>query len=564
MTRQPNQLGFDPTAWHKAPEPDRATCSVCALARKYFHVRHDSKAHRSWRPTDPPGVEWMVRTRMNSTRAIKRKDGELVEELLTPEDARERIRQVAARVLLGIPRKEIARALGITLDALRSLLRKYPATLEAALAEVRTQGPAGVLQPIEKKPRIPPHVRRLIGQAVALVASGKKEPEVIVALELLPHTIDDWRVRYRTFWHAEVGRAVEVAQALQKQLAGTPAALGDPDRFMAQSHVCERVRPVIVPDVPLSDQMTLSELYECYYKPARLKDAAPQTVTTYGVAMRKWKAFTGDPSLRDITVNTLMVFRDAVECMAGNHLARRSAWSVKQALSHIQYVLDRAGPPEPRRRDCLGLLKQVPYLRPPRIFLQLPRPVPNDVLDRLYRAAGIMDRPRIPGLSAVAWWRCLLAVALNAGLRSETLFIFLWEHVKLDEGRLEIPAEFMKTRMPIVLPLNRVAVHHLRSIYGHVGRVFPWPHGRSAFYEDWHRLHDGAGIPRAEHYKLKQVRKSLGTLLWESDPAAAQLMLGHGSDKTTRDFYVSRHILHRAMQALPQPAAFIEGMKQAT
>jgi integrase len=204
------------------------------------------------------------------------------------------------------------------------------------------------------------------------------------------------------------------------------------------------------------------------------------------------------------------------------------------------------------------VLTQVPYLRPPQILLQLPRPVPNDVLDRLYRAAEAMDRPRIPGLGPTAWWRCLLVIALNCGLRSETLFLFSWEHVFLEEGRLAIPAEFLKTRRPIILPLSAVAVSHLESIRGHAERVFPWPHGRSKFYIDWHRLHDQAGIPRPGHYKLKQVRKSLASLLWESDPAAAQLFLGHSTDATTKKYYVSRHILDRAMRALPQPAAFTE------
>ena len=554
-----------PTAWHRFANRDETTCSLCGLNRETSRYpgskpSYTHQMHRARRDGDPDDVRWLVRGAVNSVRAIKQQAGGLVEELLTSEQNRERIRQVVARVLLGVSRRDIAKALGIKADSLREFLSRHAATFDAELAQVGREGAAAVIEPITQRGPIPLDVQRLVVQAAALVASGKTEPEVADLLELSPGTITHWRDRYRDFWHSEVKRAVAVAQSLQKHLAGTLDALDHPDRFMAQARVCERVLPAIVVEVPLSDEMTLSELYECYYKPAKLKDAAKQTLTTYNSVVRKWKAFTGDPPLRDISVRTLMGFRDAVERLAGQDGGLRSDWSVAQNIKHIQYILDRAAPPGHRHRDGLGLLKQVPYLKPPRVCPQLPRPVPNNVLDQIYRAADKMVRPRIDGIAPAAWWRCLLVIALNSGLRSETLFTFCWEHVLLEEGRLEIPAEFMKTRMPIILPLNSVAIDHLRSIRGEAGRVFAWPHGRKAFYDDWHRLHDQAGIPRMQHYKLKQIRKSLATLLWESDPAAAQLALGHTTDKTTRTYYVSRHLIQRAMQTLPQPAAFTEGM----
>ena len=126
--------------WHKAPD-DVPTCSVCGLARKFYRVKYQNKSHRAWREGDPPGVRWLVKARMNSVRTIKTQGHQFAEELVTPEERRERIRQAAARILLGIPRKAIAQALGVRTGSLNKLVRTNPAALERALVEVRGRVP---------------------------------------------------------------------------------------------------------------------------------------------------------------------------------------------------------------------------------------------------------------------------------------------------------------------------------------------------------------------------------------------------------------------------------------
>ena len=387
------------------------------------------------------------------------------------------------------------------------------------------------------------------------------EPEIIEALELLPHTINGWRDGYRDYWHATVARAVEVAAVLQNQLAGTPAALGDPDRFMAQTRVCERIRPVIIPDVPLSDAMTLSELYESYYKPARLKDAAPQTVTTYKLVMEKWRAFTADPPLRDITVKTLTRFRDCIARMAGRNRVRRcSTASVHQYLMHVQAILDKAGPPGPRNRDAADIIARPPWIKRPRLDVAFPQIATLDQLDALYRSCVSADKPRLPGIKPPAWWRALLAVALGTGLRRRTLFEMRMEHIDWDKHLIIIPAKHLKTRKPQIVCLSHVALDHLRTIRTDRELVFPWPHTQHTFYQELHRLQTLAGINFKDQFGLHRIRKTTATLLWESNPQAAQLALGHSTDRVTRAYYVAgQGIMAKALDAMPLPAAFTEG-----
>ena len=91
--------------------------------------------------------------------------------------------------------------------------------------------------------------------------------------------------------------------------------------------------------------------------------------------------------------------------------------------------------------------------------------------------------------------------------------------------------------------------------------MFPWPFPRKNFYVCFHKLQKSAGIPREEHFGLHAIRKTLGTALWESSPQAAQFALGHSSDRVTQDYYVAGGgLVARALDALPQPAAFAEAM----
>jgi len=60
---------------------------------------------------------------------------------------------------------------------------------------------------------------------------------------------------------------------------------------------------------------------------------------------------------------------------------------------------------------------------------------------------------------------------------------------------------------------------------------------------------------------LHALRRTAATALFEHNPGAARLLLGHQSDIITQEHYVGRQseIVRRGMDAMPQPAAFVGG-----
>jgi integrase len=168
-----------------------------------------------------------------------------------------------------------------------------------------------------------------------------------------------------------------------------------------------------------------------------------------------------------------------------------------------------------------------------------------------------MEWPIAPGVKAPAWWRALLVTAYNTGIRRGALFKLRMTDIQWDDCALVVRAATAKTGIGQRIPLNKTVLGHLSAIRTNRELVFPLSFGSRHFDTVFHRLQKAAGIPRDEHFGLHDLRRTAATLMWEESPAAAQLMLGHTTSRTTRQFYVNnRSILARAVARIPQPAAF--------
>lgn len=74
---------------------------------------------------------------------------------------------------------------------------------------------------------------------------------------------------------------------------------------------------------------------------------------------------------------------------------------------------------------------------------------------------------------------------------------------------------------------------------------------------------DLAGIPKAQHFGLHDIRKTVGTNLWASSPQAAQFVLGHSNVAVTAKHYVDQtSIVAAAVDRLKQPEAFIRACRE--
>jgi len=559
---------IDPAGWHQSPDPTGLTCPICGLPTSCYKTTWRNRLHRLRRDGDPAEVRWHVKRRANSIHGVSAAGKLLAENLNIDDGLRERVRVAAGRMAFGVPAATVAKALGLKPDTLQRCLRTYSKLFQEEMEAARQKGPAVLAEPLareEKKPRISPWVRKGIRAATAAIAAGMTAAEVNAALELCPHAVQEWARRYPKLWKDELSRAMSVSLAVVRQLAGSQAVVEDPDGYLRQARAAQRwASKSGEPLFPARDEMTLSSFYFSHYKPVRLADAARQTVKTYELIVRRWVLLTGDPPLKEITTETLCRFRDCIARMAGrDRVGRRSSASVHQFVRHIQWILDKTGPPGPRNRDAAGIIPQPPWIKPPRLDIQLPRTVSTEHLDALYRSCVSADKPRLSGtgIKPPAWWRALLAVALGTGLRRRTLFELRMEFIQWDKRLLIIPAGHLKARRPQIVCLSRVAIDHLCTIRTDRELVFPWPHGENAFYREFRRLRALAGIKPSDAFALQQIRKTTGTLLWESNPQAAQFSLGHSTDRVTKAYYIAgQGIMAKALDAMPLPAAFTENM----
>ncbi|HVX16241.1 MAG TPA: tyrosine-type recombinase/integrase [Pirellulales bacterium] len=401
---------------------------------------------------------------------------------------------------------------------------------------------------------------RLIAQAATMQANGKPLNEIAAALDVKTPSISDWRIRHPTLWDKAHSRAMEANLLLVRELAGTEAVLRDPGESLARARSAERwCKQAGERLLPPAAEMTLCRFYETYYKPNCLAGNRSKSFERYEWVMRAWQLFTGDPPLVQITTETLATFRDAISRLPGRRrLGYTSPNTVRCCLRHLQAVLDKSGPPGRRNRDAAGLLQVVPWIKPPRELINPPRHVSLEDLSAVYIATACMEKPILAGIKPPAWWRLLLVLAFNTGLRRRTLFSLRMGHIDWYQSQLVIPATILKNGRGQVVPLGPTAMHHLLATRTDREFVLPFPRDISDLYPLLYRLQDMAGIPRSRRFGLHAIRRATATVLWGDSPQAAQLMLGHGSMTITQQRYVAAaSILRVAADQMPQPEAFI-------
>ena len=407
-----------------------------------------------------------------------------------------------------------------------------------------------------------PRVAKLLGQAARLAAAGKSLTEVAETLRVKSHHVLDWKCRWPEFWAAARDKARESFVTVVRNIAGTDAILKDPGGFLAMAEQanrwCEEHQEELFPH---DGEVTLSKFYFDYYVPNCMAPGSSRGYRKFfEVVVRRWRLITGDPPLEKIDNALLARFRDYVGLCRGHGGKTVTAVTVANYLGMIQRLLDKAGPVGPRNRSAAGLIPQVPYVKRPTVSPAMVKIAGSEELSLVYKAAGRMIVPEVAGVATGDWWRCLLVVAFNTGLRRRTLFELRWEHLDANRRMLLIPPECLKSKRPLYAPLNQLCLDHLERIKTDRERIFDWPYHGRYFDRVFHRLQYDAGLPMASHFGLQEIRKTTATRLWQTAPQAAKLALGHATDNVTIRHYVQAEtIVAKAIDALPQPEAFTSG-----
>ena len=115
--------------------------------------------------------------------------------------------------------------------------------------------------------------------------------------------------------------------------------------------------------------VTVRPFFESYYVPVCMGNPQPGTLNEYRCTLTQWEEMTVNPPIGHLTVDHRVTFRTAL--LESNRI--KSVNTVRKHLRQLQVILDRAGPPAPRRRDAAGLIDFVPWIKPPRPMKRLPR-----------------------------------------------------------------------------------------------------------------------------------------------------------------------------------------------
>jgi len=314
----------------------------------------------------------------------------------------------------------------------------------------------------------------------------------------------------------------------------------------------------------LSPAMTLREFYDRYVRPVILaaRNARPRNLDAYAQSLRYWERFTGNPPLEAIDEYVCAEFVRKVSRLPGRDPARNvSPNTVRKHCTHLQRLLDLAGPKTRTNRQGKGLLIDPPYLeRPPKREEEPIEGITLEELEQFLAAARHARRPRIPGLTPWRFWRALSLFLANVGTRIETTILLEWS--MLQDDVLHIPAEIVKGNNAKRIRVNQAARDALLGVRTADRRIFPWPlRAKKMVYtlSDLQKVRRDilaqTEIPPARQKQLgfHSFRRRLATELARVNPMVATNQLGHVGSEVTRKNYVAGSVATAVLETLPQP-----------
>lgn len=313
---------------------------------------------------------------------------------------------------------------------------------------------------------------------------------------------------------------------------------------------------------------TLTQFYRAH-KAGFRQDSDSKTIEQDEIALRHWAAITRDPPLDEITRETGQAFLEGMKerKWRGEKIKRNT---IRKVIRHVQFILDYAGPPPRRERDCLGLIDHSPYLPRPKGTRKEPTTyLVTEVGQLLESTAYARQAANLGGVPAETWWRALITFIYNTALRADTVLEITWEMVGRERSNwLKVPAEIFKGgEFEESFYLNRWAsdaIAAVRRPAAPTQRIFNWdgwPDTRSWFYACLRGFTAKSGLPmHRQALRLHGLRRTLLTwITTQSVPGVpagviASLVAAHHGGNVTRDHYMGHfEIIPPVLDRVPQP-----------
>jgi integrase len=269
--------------------------------------------------------------------------------------------------------------------------------------------------------------------------------------------------------------------------------------------------------------------------------AAAGTVENYRLALGHWKRVVGPLALDRIDARTVAAF-------AAELLRTLAPPSVNGHLRAVKAILRFAAD------DDLALILKAPKIT----MLREPRRVPlGFMIDEFSKilATATATPGRIGGSPAGVWWRALLLVAWETGLRYRALLSILAVDFLPEQGGLLVRAETQKDREGqwFFLPPNTIAA--VQRIVVPSEPLLFHPGVKVEQVGRWFRsILDRSGIyaPKGSGMRWHRVRRSKASYT-EAAGGDAQRALGHSARSVT-ERYLDPRIVGRGRQPwMPVP-----------
>lgn len=285
--------------------------------------------------------------------------------------------------------------------------------------------------------------------------------------------------------------------------------------------------------------MTLTEFFDNYYRPLRLRGRSPRTSKLYGCTIRAFGKFLGRaPTMEDL----------ADEVTLSRHLEHRlttvSPYSVEKERSQLMSLARLAN----ERRMIPSLPTCPPSVLPDRV----PSAYSEDDLRRLFHAASTAQG-KVGPILASEFWPAIILCAFETGERIGALLGVEPQHYS--RPFLHVPAEVRKGgRRARIYELSEEACDRIERVRGR-DRIFAWPHTETYLWDRLKKINQRAGIT-GKRMAFQQVRRSAISHMAKAgaDPVA---FAGHAQAATTKKWYLDPRYTPRG----PRPSDLLPKLR---
>ena len=205
--------------------------------------------------------------------------------------------------------------------------------------------------------------------------------------------------------------------------------------------------------------ITLRGYYQDTYRPCRLVGRSPRTLEAYDTSLTLWSRWPGTVLLTHIDTRTMAHFAEWL-------LPGRSPTSVNSYVKPLMAILRHA-----ENEDDIGRVPKYRKLKEPK---RVPLALTECEFLSILSVVDHMTGPRIHGIRRRLWWRSLLCVDWETGLRITALLSVRMGDVLLDQDGLYCQAEQQKDREADWFPLSPATMGLVRLIHD-PRRELLWP-----------------------------------------------------------------------------------------